>query len=559
MKQILLCTLPVLFTCSIAAAATDNSPNISELGNIEPPSASEMVAASQPDQTDEPASIMEKLGKGEQQVKETREKNKQADKRHYSLLGIYKLAYENNGHFQAQVAKFRSKKQQVPISLGNLLPTLTLNYNYQGNYTNPVVFTANNTYVSRGPELSASQVLFDWSAWKTYTAAQYQVKAQAIALAQAQQKLIADTVKQYFSVLNSRQQLDYARASERWNRNLYEQTRQRYKVGLAPVSDLQSSKAQYQEAVARTVKERNDLLSAIYNLKKLTGVEIDNVEQLKSSFPFNPPQPNRVNHWLGVAMKENLEIVRDRFMLKAAEEKISMAWGQFFPSVAATGQLSRTTSFQEPDDRTGDAEALQPIQGTGGITASWNLLNGGADYAKVKQNKHLRDNAGFTLEQAKLTTESQLKQAFLSVESDIARINSFRQAVVAGQYSVKTMKAQYEVGTSTIVDLLNQQQRLLASQQRLADAKFQYINDLIKLKQESGILTMNDIRQINQWLTGPGANKAADKGALGGKVTAPGKTGKSGSSQQGKSGKQTGTPSSASMSIYSQPPRQSSS
>ena len=417
----------------------------------------------------------------------------------YSLLDVYKLAYKNNAQFQADVANFKSQKENVPISLGALLPSVSVSYSLTENYSNPTVFTNDKTFPTYGPELSASQTLFDWSSWKTYTSAQYTLKANAIVLAQKQQQLISDTVQDYFSVLNNQELVKVSQASQKWNKNLYDQAQQKYEVGVIPVSDVQSAKANYEQAKAQLIQDYNQLLTSIYNLKQLTGVTINQLDDLKADFPFTPPSPDNVDKWLSIAMVDNLTIVQNQFLVQAADENIGVAWGNFFPSFAATGTLSKTTSFQT-DYTTGQSESLQPTTGSIGIQGSWNILSGGSDYATLKQNQYSLDNANFNLEQSKRTTEASLKQAFLNVESDISIITAFEQAVIAGKYSVDTMQAQYEVGTSTIVDLLNQQQQYVQSQQQLANSKYQYINDLIALKFQAGTLSMKDVESINIWL-----------------------------------------------------------
>ncbi|MFT6834565.1 MAG: outer membrane protein, partial [Francisellaceae bacterium] len=221
----------------------------------------------------------------------------------YSLLDIYNLAYKNNGQFQADIATFKSQEENVPIAFGALLPSVTATYDYTENYSDPAIFTSTKTYQSYGPELSVSQNIFDWSTWKTYTSAQYTLKANAITLAQAQQTLISDTVSDYFSVLNNQDLLNYAISSQEWNKNLYNQSQQKYEVGTIPVSDVQSSKATYEQSNALTIQYQNALLSSIYTLKQLTGINIEKLDALKKNFPFKLPQPSNVNTWLGIAMK----------------------------------------------------------------------------------------------------------------------------------------------------------------------------------------------------------------------------------------------------------------
>ena len=425
-------------------------------------------------------------------IAEISKKQKKSDSK-YNLFEIYELAYKNNNRFQAEVARFQAQEKSIPISLGALLPSVTATYNYAENYSNPAVFTESKEYRTFGPELNASQILFDWSAWKTYTASQYTLKANAIVLAQAQQKLMTNTVAHYFSVLRNKELLKVSLASLKWNKKLFHQTEKKYNAHLASITDWQSAKANYEQAKAQVAHDKSKLKTAILNLKRLTTIKIEAIENLKPNIPLIIPKPKDPEAWAQLANKGNLKVVQNEFLLQVAKEHISMAWGEFLPTLAAVGSLSKITSFQ-------NLEPLQPTTSSVGIKASWSLINGGSDYATLEEKELMSEQAKFTLEQSKLTAESTIQEIYFNIETDIEMIKAFRSAIKAGRYAVKTMKSQYEVGTSTIVDLLNQQHKYVKSQYQLTETIYQYINNLISLKKQAGILTLEDVKKINAWL-----------------------------------------------------------
>jgi outer membrane protein len=56
------------------------------------------------------------------------------------------------------------------------------------------------------------------------------------------------------------------------------------------------------------------------------------------------------------------------------------------------------------------------------------------------------------------------------------------------------------VGTRTTVDVLDARRRLYSSQKNLAISKYDYLINIIQLKQAAGTLTRSDLEQINNWL-----------------------------------------------------------
>ena len=423
-----------------------------------------------------------------------------------NLSKVYQLAKANNGAYMAAEATFKSSQENVPIALGALLPNVTLGYVAQENYTSApgTVSTTDSTttgpekdktYLTQSPSITATQALFNWSTWRGYTYAVFQAKADAITFAEAQQSLILTTAQDYFSILQEQDNLAYAKANESWNKELLNQIEEKYKVGLSAITDVQATKAQYEQAVATTVQAENNLATAYATMMQLTGKKISAIQNLSDQFPFDKPTPDNMQSWLKIALEQNLNLVQSQYLLQASKSSVSQAWGLFMPSASLNANASRALNYQGPANTASSNTAYA------NVTLAWNVLNGGTDYATLKQANFNQSTAKFNLLEAQRETESALKTAYLNVMTDISQVEAYRQAVISAQASVEAMKASYEVGTNTIVDLLNQQQQLFDAQQQFSQSKYAYINDLLVLKQTAGVLSYQDIAAINQWLS----------------------------------------------------------
>jgi len=56
------------------------------------------------------------------------------------------------------------------------------------------------------------------------------------------------------------------------------------------------------------------------------------------------------------------------------------------------------------------------------------------------------------------------------------------------------------VGTRTMVDVLLSTTTLYNSKRNLARKRYDYVLNVLKLKQAAGILTEDDLRKVNNWL-----------------------------------------------------------
>ena len=75
-----------------------------------------------------------------------------------------------------------------------------------------------------------------------------------------------------------------------------------------------------------------------------------------------------------------------------------------------------------------------------------------------------------------------------------------QQSVKSSATALQATEAGYEVGTRTTVDVLDARRRLYSSQKNLAISKYDYLKNILQLKQAAGTLTISDLEQINNWL-----------------------------------------------------------
>jgi len=89
------------------------------------------------------------------------------------------------------------------------------------------------------------------------------------------------------------------------------------------------------------------------------------------------------------------------------------------------------------------------------------------------------------------------------VITGISKVKALQQAVVSNQTALEVAEAGFEVGTRTIIDVLDFQRELLLTKRDWARSRYDYLLDTLRLKQAAGILHETDLVQINNWLEEP--------------------------------------------------------
>jgi outer membrane protein len=79
------------------------------------------------------------------------------------------------------------------------------------------------------------------------------------------------------------------------------------------------------------------------------------------------------------------------------------------------------------------------------------------------------------------------------------------QAIVSSQSALDATQAGYEVGTRNVVDVLNAQNALYAAKRDYANSRYDYVINQLRLKQQAGLLSPQDVLDLDRHLDAPGA------------------------------------------------------
>jgi len=88
-------------------------------------------------------------------------------------------------------------------------------------------------------------------------------------------------------------------------------------------------------------------------------------------------------------------------------------------------------------------------------------------------------------------------QYYRGVLSQMSRTKALKQSVTSNEVALKAARASFNAGTRTIVDVLNAQSDLTMAKQAHYAAQYEYLLEGLRLKQVTGLLSKEDIIQLN--------------------------------------------------------------
>lgn len=425
------------------------------------------------------------------------------------LMDIYKQALENDTQFKQAYDTFLSTGESVAQARAALLPQLSLSANALRNQQ--VIGISNLsqsfTYNSNNWQVSASQALFNFQAWAQVQQAKATVKAAHATYYNAAQDLILRCSKAYFDVQLAKDTLSFAEAKKRANKRQLEQAEQRFNVGLDAITSVYEAKAAYDQSIAEVISASNNLINQNENLRKLTNHVYDYTAPLRDSrIPLLRPEPDNVNDWIDTGLKQNYNLSAAKYNLQAARDNIKAQSAGNYPTLALQGTSSRTHN----DVNNGSFFApSQQDNANVGLTLNFPVFQGGLVASKTRQANYDFQKTSEQFEQSYRDVVVNTRIAFNTIVDGISKVKADRQTVISQQQSLDSTEAQFLVGTRTMVDVVNAQQRLFDAQRQLAADQYGLINATLNLKSLAGTLNVTDLEQINSWLATTQINSLA--------------------------------------------------
>jgi outer membrane protein len=205
-----------------------------------------------------------------------------------------------------------------------------------------------------------------------------------------------------------------------------------------------------------------------------------------------PPAPNDLQQWSDTAQQQNFNIIANQSSLETVRKEIEVTRSGHYPTLDLVGgyNVNRTTNDVGTEANTASI----------GLELSVPLYTGGLVSSRTEQAWANFRAAQQQLDQTRRSVNRQVRDAYRGVLSTISRVEALKAATVSAKSALESTQAGYEVGTRTIVDVLNVQRNLFSSQRDYLGSRYDYIINGVSLKSAAGTLGAEDLKQVNTWL-----------------------------------------------------------
>jgi adhesin transport system outer membrane protein len=281
-------------------------------------------------------------------------------------------------------------------------------------------------------------------------------------LVDATEQVALDAARAHHDVLRFRRLVELAEDSYVQHRFASDQIGSRVRAGVGRGVDLE-------QAGARVALSEANLAAETANLHDVTQRYLRIVGELPPA-RVSPPAmlpaaalPSSAGEAMALALRENAAVSASIENLRAARAGVSVARSAYQPTVEARVRAGAGRNFDGVLDQKRDA--------TGEIVLSWNLFNGGADAARVRQGADLVNQAADLRDLACRDARQIAAIAYNDTRKYAEQIAALERNVLAIEKARDAYRQQFDIGQRSLLDLLNAENELYTARRAHANAQ----------------------------------------------------------------------------------------
>ena len=413
-----------------------------------------------------------------------------------TLFEVYKLAKQSDPGLRAAQATYQAQKESVTVSEGNLYPSLTFSGGLTYDKTSSPVYDDDGLAQS----LSLDMDYPIYSPALTYAVDGVKLGSQSaeLSLENTEEDLALTTLTEYFQLLIAQATLKTTQAQVKATESQLDRAKKQYEVGLASITDLQDTQAEYDSVRVTELSARSDVAYAQQALYQRTGRTISSIPELADDFPIRLNADMTVDSLINKARRNNKDIQALDIDVQSAQNNISIqkASGRT-PTVSLTGSLSHANYDYSPSRTSTNGNTEYASIGLG---VSIPLYSGGAINASVRQAQASATAAEELRASALQSIELNIRSLVLELQTSVAQIAAQEQLIRSRTSALEATKAGYDVGTRNLVELLDAQSNLYDAQNSYETARYNFILQRLNLLEVTGELTEEEIKALDKWL-----------------------------------------------------------
>jgi outer membrane protein len=314
-----------------------------------------------------------------------------------------------------------------------------------------------------------------------------------------QQVLMLRTVERYFDAALAAENLRVLQRQEQAVQKALAESRDRYKLGDAPVTDTHEAAARAEAVRAEVIAAESALELKRAALADITGWSPAELAALPLPVGAQAQPLLPLAQWLADAKAGNLQLKMLAAATEAARQEAAKHAAAAAPSVDLVAMAG-----QDRLSGNGDYGSASNAQTNAmvGVQLTVPLYTGGMRSAREREALRLADKAAADAERQAQQIAQGTRAAWLGTTVGASRLKALEEALAATRSRLDATRLGRQVGDRTTLELLNAENDAAAAELALQQARVGLLLDRLRLAAATGRLDEAQLQVANSHLRG---------------------------------------------------------
>ena len=400
-------------------------------------------------------------------------------------------AYKNNTELNAERENIKVSEEDLNISKGEYLPTLTLSGSKSQEDTNKLTNqSGGDASITDVDPLSTSitieQTLIDFGRSAQNEKNKIGISLANTKLLKKEQEILYKAIEAYTGLILANEKFEINKVNVSLLERQVETDSIRLERGQVTLSDVAQSESSLAEAQARFIQAENEVLTSKLNYENIIG-PLTNSKSLVKNSTLDFTMPSSLKMAIELSKKNNPDLTIAKLEYKQSEKDTIIAKSDLSP----TAKLSFERSYSDDLSSTYDEREKDVLK----ATVSWPFYTGGKNRATYKKKQNLQTKKRLLLNNTTKINDTNVASAWSNLQSSKSLLNSVELQVKAAEIANEGITAEYESGLGrTTLEVIQSNSFLLNAQISLANSQRNYLLSQFNLLKSIGLLNSNYLK-----------------------------------------------------------------
>ncbi|MDA9635031.1 TolC family protein [Candidatus Pelagibacter sp.] len=400
-------------------------------------------------------------------------------------------AYKSNTDLNAERENINISEEDLKISKGNYLPTVTISGSKSQEDTSKLTNRSGaeqsvNDVDPSTQSIKIEQTLIDFGRNADVQKNQIGIKLAVVKLLKKEQEVLLKAIEAYSGLVLANKKLKINQSNLNLLERQVETNRARLERGQITLADLAQSESSLAGAQANFIQSQNEIISNKLNYENVIG-PITDINSLNKNFDINFMLPSNLNDAIDSSKKYNPELIIAKLEYEQSEKDVLISRSDLSPSANLSYESSRSQDLSSTYDER-NKNILK-------ATLTWPIYSGGKNRASLNKSQNLQNKKRLILNSATKNNNSNVTISWSTLQSSKSLLNSVNSQVKAAEIANEGITAEYELGLGrSTLDVIQSNSILLNSRIALANSERNYLLAKFNVLKSIGLLNSSHLK-----------------------------------------------------------------